>query len=169
MRDEEKRKRTCCFTGHRILPDPYLESIKKRTEAEICELVLEKNVRYFAVGGAIGYDTLAAESLFWLRESQFPHIKVILVYPFDGFTREWTTEQRIRYNALLRKYDKVVCADIRANREAYLFRNRCLVDGSAYCISYCTRSFGGTAYTIRYARKSGVQIRNVAHSLDTRT
>ena len=49
-----------------------------------------------------------------------------------------------------------------ANREAYLERDRHLVNGSAYCIAYCTRDCGGTAYTLRYARQEGLKIYNVA-------
>ena len=114
------------------------------------------------LGGAIGYDTLAAKILFRLRETDFPQIKVILVYPFEGFTSRWSDEQRAEYARLLPQYDKAVCVAQRASREAYLERDRHLVDGSAYCIAYCTRNSGGTAYTLRYAMDKGVEIYNVA-------
>jgi len=63
---------------------------------------------------------------------------------------------------MLPKYDKVVCVSNTANRGAYLARDRHLVDGSAYCITYCTRNSGGTAYTVRYAKERGLKIRNIA-------
>lgn len=162
MEKLDLRARTCCFTGHRVLPEHELPMIRARTERVICSLIQEKEVRFFGVGGAVGYDTLAAEVLFQLRETYYPHIKVILVVPFDGFTRSWTEEQRIRYNKLLKRYGKVVCTATRANRDAYLSRNRHLVDCSAYCVSYCTDSSGGTAYTLAYARQRQVEICNVA-------
>ena len=80
------REMTCCFTGHRELPIGKAREIAKRTANEIRRLVVNNGVRFFGVGGAIGYDTLAAKVLFQLREKEFPYIKVILVYPFDGFT-----------------------------------------------------------------------------------
>ena len=107
------------------------------------------------------YDTLAAKVLFQLREREYPHIKIILVYPFKGFTNRWTAVQQAEYERLLPQYNKVVCVSDRASREAYLARDRHLVDNSAYCISYCTRESGGTAYTVRYAKRRGVEVRNV--------
>jgi len=57
---------------------------------------------------------------------------------------------------------KVVYKEKTGSREAYLSRDRHLVDNSAYCIAYCTRNYGGTAYSVRYAMKSGVAVLNTA-------
>lgn len=156
------RQRTCCFTGHRVIPEKDLPGILKRTEQAVRQLI-EHGVVFFGVGGAIGYDTEAAKLLFRLRATDYPQIKVILVYPFDGFTSRWNDGQRAEYAArLLPQYDKTVCVAQRASREAYLERDRHLVDGSAYCIAYCTRDSGGTAYTLRYAQQEGLKIYNAA-------
>lgn len=156
------RQMTCCFTGHRDLPSEKKREIAERTAAAIRALITDRGVRYFGVGGAVGYDTLAAEVLFKLKETEYPHIKVILVYPFEEFTDRWTAEQQAAYERLLPKYDKVVCACSRPSREAYLARDRHLVNGSAYCIAYCTRNTGGTAYTVRYAHQQGATVQNIA-------
>ena len=74
----------------------------------------------------------------------------------------WSGEQRAEYARLLPQYDKAVCVAQRASREAYLTRDRHLVNGSAYCIAYCTRDSGGTAYTLRYAQQEGLKIVNTA-------
>ena len=155
------RQRTCCFTGHRAIPEKELPGILERTEQTVRRLI-ERGVVFFGVGGAIGYDTEAAKLLFRLRTTDYPQIKVILVYPFEGFTSRWSDEQREEYTRLLPQYDKAVCVAQRASREAYLKRDRHLVDGSAYCIACCTRDSGGTAYTLRYAMDKGVEIYNVA-------
>ena len=156
------REQTCCFTGHRIIPAHDIDIVTARTEIQIRELILHNGVRFFGVGGAIGYDTLAARILFRLRSTDFPQIRVILVYPFESFTSRWSDEQRTEYARLLPQYDKAVCMAQRASREAYLTRDRHLVNGSAYCIAYWTRNSGGTAYTLRYAKQHGVEIYNVA-------
>lgn len=156
------KQKTCCFTGHRLIPTCDVDKVTARTEIKIRELIVNHGVRFFGVGGAIGYDTLAARVLFRLRSTDFPQIKVILVYPFDGFTSRWNGEQQAEYARLLTQYDKVVCVSQRASREAYLERDKHLVDGSSYCIAYCTRNSGGTAYTVRYAREHGVKIYNVS-------
>lgn len=155
------RQRTCCFTGHREIPAKDLPGILRRTEQAVRRLI-EQGVVFFGVGGAIGYDTEAAKLLFRLRATDYPQIKVILVYPFEGFTSRWSDEQRAEYARLLPQYDKAVCVAQRANREAYLERDRHLVSESAYCIAYCTQDSGGTAYTLRYARRQGLKIFNTA-------
>lgn len=155
------RQRTCCFTGHRKIPEKDLPGILERTEQAVRRLI-EQGVVFFGVGGAIGYDTEAAKLLFRLRAMDYPQIKVILVYPFKGFTSRWNDKQRAEYARLFPQYDKAVCVAQRASREAYLARDRHLVDGSAYCIAYCTRDSGGTAYTLRYAQQQGLKIFNTA-------
>ena len=155
------RQRTCCFTGHREIPVKDLPGILERTEQAVRQLI-EQGVVFFGVGGAIGYDTEAAKLLFRLSATDYPQIKVILVYPFEGFTSRWSDEQRAEYARLLPQYDKAVCVAQRASREAYLERDRHLVDSSGYCIAYCTRNSGGTAYTVRYARQQGVPVYNTA-------
>jgi len=155
----DKRAQTCCFTGHRTIRYDHEDIVAARTEIKIRELIL-KGYRYFGVGGALGYDTLAAQILFRLRNTDFPQIRVILVYPFEGFTSRWTDEQKATYAGMLPRYDKTVCVAQEGSREAYLARDRWLVDNSSFCISYCTRRSGGTAYTVRYANRKGVSVYN---------
>ena len=162
---EDMRNKTACFTGHRIIPKDQYDSIAARTEITIRELILKQGIRFFGVGGAIGYDTQAAQILFRLRETDFPQIKVILVYPFDGFDSRWTDEQRATYTQMFPKYDKHVCVAPEASREAYLARNRRLVDYPSICVAYCTRNSGGTAYTVRYAEYRERKIYNIAEGL----
>ena len=155
-----KRAQTCCFTGHRQLPFGEEDAIWHRV-LERLEPLLEQGVRYFGVGGALGFDTLVAEKLLELR-SQYPQIRVILVLPFQGYQSRWTDEQRARAAQVERRADKIVYCCEHPSREAFLVRDRYLVDGSAYCIGYCTRATGGTAYTLRYAERRGLCIWNIA-------
>lgn len=158
------RERTCCFTGHRDIPADRLQMVMTGTEAKVRELI-SQGYRYFGIGGAMGYDTIVAEMLFRLREREYPEIKIILVYPFDGFISRWSNSQQATYARLLPMYDKRVCVCKSASREAYLARDRHLVDYSSACIAYCTRQTGGTAYTIRYAAARGVPVFNVGDIL----
>lgn len=68
-------------------------------------------------GGALGYDALAAKLLFKLRESELPGIKVILVYPFDGYTDRWTLGQRADALLMRRRYDKIVKVSEKPGKE----------------------------------------------------
>lgn len=92
MEATEKRSKTCCFSGHRELPAEKVQQLAAEIEKAVRKLIAEHGVCYFGVGGAIGFDTLVAKVLFRMRKNEFPQIKVILVYPFDGYTRWWTRE-----------------------------------------------------------------------------
>lgn len=41
-------------------------------------------------------------------------------------------------------------------------RSRHLVDNSGVCIRYLTKNSGGTAYTVNYAKKHGLNVVNAA-------
>ncbi len=72
------KTKTCCFTGHREIK----ESIQKVVEVLEIELdkLIENGYCYFGAGGALGFDTIAAQTVLHLRE-QYPHVKLILVLP----------------------------------------------------------------------------------------
>lgn len=155
-----KRPFTCCFTGHRNLPIGQEEEIWKRVYACL-EPLLEEGVRYFGVGGALGFDTLVAEKLLMLRKSR-PEIRIILVQPFPDYQSRWTPAQQARVAAVEARVDKVVVCCQTPSREAFLARDRHLVDGSSCCIAWCTRATSGTAYTLHYAQRKGLRVWNVA-------
>jgi hypothetical protein len=69
---------------------------------------------------------------------------------------------------ILRGSDKVVYVRPEYEKNVFLLRDRKLVDGSAYCISYCNRPRTGTAYTVRYALQRGLKVFN-ASSFDVRS
>ena len=149
-----RRKQTCCLTGHRVIPPGEEAKVMVRAKNILLRLIREKNVRYFGVGGAVGFDMLAAEYLLSLRDRRE--------------TDDWTDELRAREEKILLASDKVVyvCPDRQKN--VFLLRDRALVDGSAYCVSYCNRLRTGTAYTVRYALEQGVKVYN-ASSFDVRS
>lgn len=165
MRSQELKSKTCCFTGHRKLPAHQLPLIARKTEEAIRQLITTKQVCFFGVGGALGYDTLAAEILFHLRSQEFPFIKIILVYPFDSYTDVWSDIEKEKHLQLLPQYDKIVCISKHPDKEAYLARNRHLVNGSSYCIAYCTHKRSGSAYTLRYAKEQGLITQNISDNL----
>ena len=79
MDKENIKQFTACFTGHRKIPPNEYESLAVR----LCETVsnlIERGYRYFGVGGALGFDTLAAITVINLKK-KYPHIKLILILP----------------------------------------------------------------------------------------
>ena len=156
--DNPKKDKTCCFTGHREIPLLDLSRITRKTREAILSLY-SRGVRYFGAGGAIGFDTIAAETVLELRETLCPEIKLILVLPCRDQTRGWKNERDLRrYAECLRLADKVVYTSDAYHRGCMHKRNRHLVDQSAYCIAYLTKPSGGTAYTVVYAEQRGLVI-----------
>lgn len=154
------REKTCCFTGHRVLPAAQRAEIAQRLEQIILHL-LSQGITYFGAGGALGFDTLAAQTVLRLREDH-PQLRLILVLPCRDQTRSWREANRQIYNAILAQADKVVYTSEEYTRGCMFRRNRRLVDGSSVCVSYCTKSTGGTVYTVNYAKKQGLTIYNLA-------
>lgn len=146
----------CCFTGHRDIPPEILPALAAKVEAEVLELIAD-GIRYFYAGGALGFDTLAAETVLRLRD-QFPQIKLILALPCREQTRGWPAVSVSRYEHILRRTNEVIYTSEHYTRGCMHRRNRFMVDHSAVCVAYCTRATGGSAYTLQYARKSGLRI-----------
>ena len=143
--------KTCCFTGHRRLPEHQLALLRQRLRDAVLSLYAA-GVTHYRVGGAVGFDTLAAEVLAELRE-QHPDLDISLYVPFPGYTDGWSEEELADYENLLPLFQHVVMVcDRRPKSPSYAFlkRNRKMVDGSVYVIAFCGRKSGGSAYTLRY-------------------
>ena len=159
-----QEEQTCCLTGHRIIPPGEEQKIMVRARNILLKLIREKNVRYFGVGGAVGFDMLAAEYLLSLKAHKEQQIKIISVLPYPDRreTDDWTDELRRREDRILLGCDKVVYVRPEYEKNVFLLRDRKLVDGSAWCVSYCNRPRTGTAYTVRYALDHGVRVFNAS-------
>lgn len=154
------REKTVCFTGHRIIEPEKRASLFAQLIDEIKSL-LEAGYRYFGAGGALGFDTLAAQAVLKLRE-EYPQIRLILVLPCKEQTRGWPAADVDIYNEILHQADKVVYTAEHYYRGCMFKRNRHLVDNSSVCICYLTSDHGGTAYTVRYAQSQQLKIVNLA-------
>lgn len=160
MEIAEKRMQTCCFTGHRQLPLEEQAEIANKLERVIAVLY-QKGIRYYGAGGALGFDALAAQTVLNLRES-YPGMKLILVLPCLTQTRGWRSEDVAEYERIKELADKIVYTSQQYTRNCMHKRNRHLVDHSGVCICYLTKDSGGTAYTVKYARKQGLNVFNIA-------
>lgn len=153
------REKTCCFTGHRKLLVP--ENIIKNRLSEMLDNLIKNGVIYFGAGGALGFDTLAAEVVLE-KKCVYPQIKLILVLPCIEQTKEWSSIDIDKYNYILSQADKVVYTSQKYYRGCMHKRNRHLVDNSSHCVCYLENYTGGTAYTVGYADKNGLKIYNMA-------
>lgn len=153
------RSQTCCFTGHRKIPISEKNSIKQQLRSVIVNLI-KNGIIYYGCGGALGFDTLAAQVVLELKNI-YPNIKLIMVCPCKEQDKFWSEQDKERYKYILKHSDKVVYVSDTYTKECMMKRNRHLVDNSGYCICYLKKSTGGTAYTIEYAQKNKLNIINI--------
>ena len=153
------KEKSCCFTGHREIPERDYNLLKQKTKNAIVALI-GKGVIYFGAGGARGFDTIAAETVLELKKD-YPQIKLILVLPCPDQTKGWKEGDIRKYNIIKENADKVVFTADHYFSGCMHVRNRHLVDNSGYCICYLTKNSGGTAFTVNYAKTKGLEIHNI--------
>lgn len=157
MTEQEKRKRRCCFTGHRPQKLHRTESdIKGALELAI-EDAISRGYSTFITGMAYGIDIWAGEIVVRFRETN-PKLHLIAAIPYPNFCARWSSEWKGRYEKLLEKADliKVICPSYNAG--AYQRRNEWMVDHSAHVIAVFSGEKSGTKNTIDYAKRCGVQV-----------
>ena len=154
-------KKTCCFTGHRHIPEKDYALIEEKLEQTIIKLYHNDIINYRA-GGALGFHTLAAETVLRLRDGSLQNMRLILVLPCLNQTKGWKAEDVARYEEIKRRANKVKYVSQEYTSECMYKRNRHLVDGSSVCVCYQMQNTGGTAYTVQYAKRQGLRVINVA-------
>ncbi|MBQ8140236.1 MAG: DUF1273 family protein [Clostridia bacterium] len=153
----------CCFTGHRKIDPDDIERMPDVLDYEIERLIV-CGVTVFRCGGAMGFDTLA-ELKILEKKRKYGFIRLELILPCRDQAQGWTERNREIYEYILSNADSAEYVSDVYTPNCMHMRNRRLVDGSDFCISYCTASGGGTYYTCNYAKKQGVHIINIAEKL----
>ena len=100
------RGKTACFTGHRKIPPESIPELSQRLKNTLLRLI-EEGYMYFGAGGALGFDTLAAQCVLSLRK-RYSHIKLILVLPCTTQTKGWSKDDIAVYEEIKSQADKVV-------------------------------------------------------------
>ena len=157
------REKTACFTGHRKIPPESIPELSQRLKNTLLRLI-EEGYMYFGAGGALGFDTLAAQCVLSLK-NQYTHIKLILVLPCITQTKGWSENDIAIYEEIKSQADKVVYTSREYSRGCMFKRNRHLVDCSSVCVAYLTQAKGGTAYTVNYAKEHGLTFYNIANMI----
>lgn len=106
-------------------------------------------------------DSIAAQTVLRLQK-KYPQIKLILVLPCVSQADRWAPADKMTYYEIMKQANKIVYTSQIYTKDCMFKCNRHLVNYSSACICYLNRSTGGTAYTVDYARKCGLQIINIA-------
>lgn len=154
------RDQTCCFTGHRKIPSEFYKELECSIRSAILSMI-RRGVLYFETGGALGFDTMAAQAVLECKPF-YPQIKLILVLPCRTQANAWQEADRALYEKIKKCCDRSIYVSEMYTAGCMHKRNRWLVDSSKYCICYLTQPSGGTAYTVDYAMRQGLTVWNLA-------
>ncbi len=161
----EDLKKCCAFTGHRPkkFPWKYDETDSRCVElkavlTEQTGLLAEAGVTQFLSGMAEAVDTWAALSVLDLREKN-PAIKLHCILPCTAQAEKWSASSQELYRSILERADSVVYVSRDYHKNCMLDRNRFMVEHASILLAvYNGEQRGGTAATMRYARKMGREI-----------
>ena len=159
------KEKICCFTGHRHISFEHARALSAALDAEI-EARIADGYTVFRAGGAYGFDTLAALRVI-VKKRKYGFIKLELCLPCKNQTLYWKKSDVAAYNMILANADSVRYVGERYTSGCMMARNRMLVDGSDCCIGFCASSSrSGSKYTLDYAARHGVEVKNLFHYLD---
>lgn len=146
--------KTCCFTGHRQLRLPEKEVIKKLRP--IIKDAIKNGFNHFICGGALGFDTLAAELIIKLKRRK--KITLEIAMPCPEQNAMWTTMQKQKYIDILNKADKQTLICRSYIQSCYQKRNEYMVNNSALVIAFFDGSPSGTMQAVNYAKLKGKRV-----------
>lgn len=155
------REKTCCFTGHRTIPENRRTELAIRLQREIRRAVTD-GFRYFLCGGAVGFDMLAGEGVV-LEKRVTPEVELWLALPCRDQTLRWTRLSDLRaYQQLKGQAAWIGYAADFYNPTCMKERNRFMTEHAARCIAYYDGTIrSGTAQTVHLAEQNGVEVVNL--------
>ena len=152
----EMKSTSVCFTGHRVLTNLEKEAIRKQLPVILLQLY-QQGFRFFFTGGALGFDTLAAQAILNFRQ-EHPDAHLVLVKPCPDQTANWFEADRIEYDRLAQNTSLIFTVSREYTPQCLHARNRFMVNHCKVCVAYCQRRSGGSFYTLNYARKQGLRL-----------
>ena len=154
-----QRNITVAFTGHRT----YCGEANSDLRQTILRLYEEGFTR-FLCGMAWGFDLAAGEVVAELKRVH-TDVELVAVVPYEGFRRLFHAEDAEQYKRVADAADEVIVVSEDESKVAYRLRNDYLVENSSIVVAWFNGvPRGGTAYTLRQARRQGVLIENLFHS-----
>jgi uncharacterized phage-like protein YoqJ len=147
---------TCCFTGHRSIPACSVDKLQKSLDKALDNLVCE-GVTNFICGGALGFDTLAAQAVLRLKQKN-KDVFLTLALPCRDQAKRWNSMQRLVYEDILASADEVIYLFDHYVTGCMHARDKFMVDSSDIIIAYYRGKSGGTQYTFKYAEEQKKKI-----------
>lgn len=154
------KEKTCCFTGHRILPYQCTEKYMLRLNREIENLHL-LGVNTFISGGKPGFSQMAA-ALVAAKKQMGYSVRLVFALPCPGQDALWSSRQRGLYRELLQEADEVHHVSSAYSKECMHRQSVFMVENAAFCICALLKNPSGTAETVKLAEERGLTVINIA-------
>ncbi len=151
--------KACSFTGHRHVAAEHRDKLAPML-ARAVEYAYNEGCRRFFAGGALGFDTAAAEAVVAYRK-RAKDVRLILLLPCRDQAKHWGSADRRIYLDMIDAADEV-----RYVAESYYDgcmreRNKLLAELCDMMIAYVGRYGSGAAQTVRFARELGKPVYNI--------
>ena len=155
----------CSFTGHRKIKAEHRGELVSLLDRAIAYMY-ENGCRDFYAGGALGFDTLVAKQVIAFRIAH-RDVRLHLVIPCQNQSASWSENDVRMYEYTLNVADTVEYISDRYFSGCMLRRNDRLIELSDATVAYYDGSErGGTAYTVRNAKKKGKTVFNLYPQLE---
>lgn len=156
--------RSCAFTGHRNMTDHEKKLACDLLKVRLADLIDNHGTTEFYIGGALGFDTVAAVALSHLKKEGYEgKFRMTLVCPHRGQEDDWSEYDRSVYKTLLSYYDEVVTIADKYVNGCMKTRNQYMVDRADMLIAYVdtARRRSGSVQTYNMAVRKGIPVVNM--------
>lgn len=148
----------CCtvaFTGRRSYRGEADDELRR-----VISDLHERGLSRFLCGMSWGWDLAAGSAVAEFKRTH-PYVELVAVEPFAEFRSLFSGEDGELYDKVLAAAtERIVVGE--QTESAYRLRNDFLVDNASVVVAWWDgEPRGGTAYTVRRARKSRVEVVNL--------
>lgn len=152
------RKKTCCVTGHRDLPQEEINRVKAELRREI-DRALEDGYTCFMSGFTEGVEQYFAEIVMEKQKGD-PSLELVAVLPYRK-RLEGLKEKGRKYE-MLEACSEIIVVQEEYHPSVYSRRSRYMAERSGRVIAvYDGREKGGTVRMIRFAHMLKKELREI--------
>jgi len=148
---------TCCFTGHRPEKLHLPEAIVREQLSYAIDAAIREGHTRFLTGMSRGVDLWAAQEVI-RRQKEYPQLRLVACIPYQDFEKGWGLSWQRVYRQVLEACEEIHIFSRAFSMESFSLRNRYMVEHAALVIAVFGGEKGGTANTVRYAKKCGRRI-----------
>lgn len=152
--------RSASFSGHRAIPRKDYALLWTALE-RLLEQLYREGFRTFYTGGALGFDTMAAQQVLRLR-LRHPDVRLQLLLPCPSQSASWPDSDRDTYDFIREQANGFLYLSKDYRPGIMQQRDRMLAEKADILVCYLTKKTGGTAYTVSLAEKRGILVINTA-------